>query len=112
MPKWLVIAILAAAAFWAYKHRDRFLPASKEAPKPAAESALSQASREAADAGSSGGGITDRMSPDDVRRVLGPPDDVSSGTTDTGHPYERWTYRSVGKVVVFEDGVVARVERP
>jgi hypothetical protein len=35
---------------------------------------------------------------------------VDSETSDSGVAREKWTYRSVGKTVVFENGVVARVE--
>jgi hypothetical protein len=56
-----------------------------------------------------GGAVTENMTPDQVRALLGSPDDVSSETTATGGPREIWTYRSVGKSVVFENGVVAGV---
>jgi hypothetical protein len=50
------------------------------------------------------------MTPDQVRALLGPPDDVTSETTEMGASRERWTYRSVGKSVVFENGIVVRIE--
>ena len=57
----------------------------------------------------SGGAVTENMTPDQVRALIGSPDDVSSETTATGGPREVWTYRSVGKTVIFENGVVAGV---
>ena len=112
MPRWVLVAIVAAAGFWAYKHRDRFLPAPKTDAKPAAETPLAEASREAASAGGSAAGVSENMTPDDVRRLLGPPDDVTTGSTETGKPIEKWTYRAAGRLVVFQDGVVVRIERP
>lgn len=50
------------------------------------------------------------MTPEQVRALLGPPDSVDSETSETGVAREKWTYRSVGKTVVFENGIVARVE--
>ena len=50
------------------------------------------------------------MTPDQVRALLGPPDSVDSSTTDTGVTVEKWRYRSVGKTVVFENGIVTRIE--
>jgi len=50
------------------------------------------------------------MTADQVRALLGPPDSVDSETTDGGSARERWTYRTAGKTVVFENGIVIRVE--
>jgi hypothetical protein len=50
------------------------------------------------------------MTPDQVRALLGPPDSVDSETSDFGAAREKWTYRSAGKTVVFENGIVTRVE--
>ncbi len=49
------------------------------------------------------------MTPDQVRALLGSPDDVSTETTGSGVARETWTYRSVGKTVVFENGVAVSV---
>ena len=111
MTRWVLVALAAAAVLWGYRHRERFLPTTAPS-APAAETPLAEASREASQAGSSGAGVTENMTADDVRRMLGAPDEVSTGATETGKPIERWTYRAAGRVVVFEAGVVARVERP
>jgi hypothetical protein len=50
------------------------------------------------------------MTTDQVRALIGPPDSVESETGENGVARERWTYRQVGKTVVFENGVVVRVE--
>jgi len=52
----------------------------------------------------SNGGVTENMTPDQVRALLGAPDDVS---TEGGR--EVWTYRTAGKTVVFENGVATSV---
>jgi hypothetical protein len=57
-----------------------------------------------------GGAVSENMTPDQVRALLGPPDSAESDTTDAGVARERWTYRSAGKTVVFENGVVVRIE--
>jgi hypothetical protein len=45
-----------------------------------------------------------------VRALLGSPDEVTTDTTANGAPRETWHYRSVGKKVVFENGVAVSVE--
>ena len=62
-----------------------------------------------ADQPANAGTVTENMTPDQVRALMGSPDDISNETTATGGPREVWTYRSVGKSVVFENGVVAGV---
>jgi hypothetical protein len=54
-------------------------------------------------------GVTENMTPDQVRALLGPPDEVESGTTENGQSRQTWTYRRVGKTVVFENGVAVSV---
>jgi hypothetical protein len=55
------------------------------------------------------GSVSENMTPEQVRALLGSPDDVASETMGNGGTREIWTYRSVGKSVVFENGVVAAV---
>jgi len=69
-----------------------------------------QAQREADAAAPSGGAVSENMTPDQVRSLLGSPDETRTETSETGASRERWIYRSVGKSVVFENGVVIRVE--
>jgi hypothetical protein len=54
-------------------------------------------------------GVTENMTPDQVRALLGAPDDVEKTTLDNGGTRETWTYRSAGKTVVFENGVAVSV---
>ena len=56
-----------------------------------------------------GGSVSENMTPDQVRALLGTPDDVATETTSTGGTRETWTYRNVGKTVVFENGVAVSV---
>jgi hypothetical protein len=63
-----------------------------------------------ADAPANPGTVSENMTPDQVRSLLGPPSDVRSETTDSGMRRERWVYTAVGKTVVFENGVVVSVE--
>src|SRR5262245_48277004 len=51
---------------------------------------------------SAGGSVSENMTPEQVRALLGTPDDVSTETTASGGTRETWTYRRVGKTVVFE----------
>jgi len=60
--------------------------------------------------GEAGGSVSENMTPEQVRALLGPPDSVDSATGEDGVARERWTYKQVGKTVVFENGIVVRVE--
>lgn len=57
----------------------------------------------------SAGAVTENMTPDQVRALLGAPDDVSTETTDSGVARETWTYRNAGKSVVFENGIAVSI---
>jgi hypothetical protein len=56
-----------------------------------------------------GGGVSENMTPEQVRALLGPPDEVTTETTPSGVSREIWAYRSVGKSVVFENGIVSAI---
>jgi hypothetical protein len=58
---------------------------------------------------SGGGAVSENMTPEQVRSLLGAPDEVTTETTGSGAARETWTYRSVGKSVVFENGIVREV---
>jgi hypothetical protein len=73
----------------------------------ARNSARETAGREAD--GGGGGSVSENMTPDQVRALLGSPDETSTETLPSGVTRETWTYRSVGKSVVFENGIVASV---
>lgn len=107
--------------FFLVKQYGLFSPATPEAPRgnpidrarsaasasDARTSAGGALAREADQPGS--GAVTENMTPDQVRALLGSPDDVASETLDNGSTRETWTYRSVGKSVVFENGIAVSV---
>jgi|SRR5215472_3219650 len=68
------------------------------------------AQREADSPPVAGGAVTENMTPDQVRALLGSPSEIRTETTDSGARRERWIYAAVGKSVVFENGVVSAVE--
>ena len=118
----LVLAVLGAG-WWIVQSQHLIGPApegERAAPIDRARAAAragearngqTEAAARALDSPPSGGNaVSENMTPDQVRTLLGPPDAVDSGTTDSGGTIEKWTYRQVGKTVVFENGVVARVE--
>jgi hypothetical protein len=74
-----------------------------------ANTARSDAAQSAVDSGSAGAGVTENMTKDQVRALLGPPSDTRSQTLDNGVVQETWTYDQVGKTVVFENGVAISV---
>lgn len=57
-----------------------------------------------------GGSVSENMTPEQVRHLIGPPDEVSTETTGSGAKRETWTYKNVGKSVVFENGIVVSVQ--
>ena len=61
------------------------------------------------EADQSAAGVTENMTPEQVRALLGAPDDVQTETLDSGARRETWSYRSVGKTVVFENGIAVSV---
>lgn len=86
---------------------DRARAIKAKADSKAAEN--ESASREADSNAPQAAGVTENMTPDQVRALLGPPDEVQTGTADNGRPQETWTYRRVGKTVVFENGVAVSI---
>ncbi len=116
--KRLLLFVIAAVVLWYLAKNFGLLPAgvagggSTTAPIDRARTAAAASdARTAAGQGvareadqPSNGGVTENMTPDQVRALLGAPDEVS---TDGGR--EVWTYRSVGKTVTFENGVATSV---
>ncbi len=119
----LLLLLVAGAGLWIV--RSALLPntstpeAGSRAPIERARAAaratgaqntqLEAAAREA-EAPVPGGSVSENMTPDQVRALLGSPDSVDSETSETGVAREKWTYRNVGKTVVFENGIVVSVE--
>ena len=86
---------------------DRARAVKAKADSKAAEN--ESASHEADSNAPPAAGVTENMTPDQVRALLGPPDDVQTGTSDNGRQQETWTYRRAGKTVVFENGVAVSI---
>ncbi|MGH9366124.1 MAG: hypothetical protein ACRD3M_00430 [Thermoanaerobaculia bacterium] len=119
----LVILLVLALGWWLLTRSGLFSmkPAGEAPTAPAdrARTAAAAASSRAgqtdaaqreADAPAPSGMITENMTPDQVRELIGPPEETMTETSETGAKRERWLYRRVGKTVVFENGVVVRVE--
>lgn len=123
MSRLILLVIVVAAALWLYKHSaggllgtkddgasrapiERARDAARRSDARAAET--DQLGREAA-TGREAGRVQENMTPAEVRALMGSPDEVTSGTSANGAPQETWIYRSVGKTVVFENGVAISV---
>jgi hypothetical protein len=119
----LVIALVVALAWWLLNRSGVFTmkPGSESATAPAdrARTAAAASSGRAgetdtaqreADAPTAAGTISENMTSEQVRALLGAPDETTSETSETGGSRERWIYRRVGKTVVFENGIVVRIE--
>ncbi len=111
----IALLVLAAAAIWIWRNPGELkkLAPGNAAPSPKASepqpnSQLNEAAREAEK--SSGGGVTENMTPEQVRGLLGSPDEVESYTSDAGKPGEKWTYRQAHRMVVFENGIAISVQ--
>lgn len=89
---------------------DRARAVAREAERLRQESERMQRESESGPPPSGGGYVTENMTPDQIRRLLGAPDEVSTETSGSGAPRERWTYRAAGKTVIFENGIAVRVE--
>jgi hypothetical protein len=123
MKRFLIFAIALAIAWYLAKNFGLLPSSNGPVGSPTAPIERARAAAAAADARTSAGQgiareadqpvnagtVTENMTPDQVRALIGSPDDVSTETTATGGPREVWTYRSVGKTVIFENGVVAGV---
>ena len=120
----LLVLLVLAGGFWLVRTQNLFGPAADAAgdgtaaPTDRARAAARASARREAQTevatqnvdAASPGRVSENMTPEQVRALLGPPDSVDSETSDSGVAREKWTYRSVGKTVVFENGTVARIE--
>ena len=120
--RFLLLLIVAGAGLWILKSSGVVGSKSEEASSTApidraravakkAQSRDMQTSEAAREAESTapGAGVTENMTPEQVKALLGSPDDVTTETTDTGRPREKWLYRSAGKTVTLENGIVVSV---
>jgi hypothetical protein len=120
----LLVFLVLAGGLWLAKTQHLFGPPpstagdSTPAPTDRARAAAQASARRNAQAEAAtqsleapaAGRVSENMTPEQVRALLGPPDSVDSEISDSGVSREKWTYRSAGKTVVFENGTVARIE--
>jgi hypothetical protein len=78
--------------------------------KSAERNTARQGAQSEADSAPPSGVVTENMTPDQVRALLGSPSEIQSETTESGARRERWVYSSVGKTVLFENGVVVSIQ--
>jgi hypothetical protein len=83
--------------------------ARKAAAASSSRSAETTGAQAASEATAPGAGVSENMTPDQVRALLGAPTETSSETLESGVKRETWTYRDVGKSVIFENGVVTSI---
>ena len=111
--KRVLLLLLAAGIVWyLVKH------SASSTLKPGVDGAASPIERARSAAGASDArtaagdavsAVSENMTPDQVRALLGSPDDVQTETLENGSTRETWTYRNVGKTVIFENGVAVSV---
>jgi len=119
----LIVLLVLALGWWLLTRAGILSRGSNEAapaaPVDRARTAAAASSRRAgdtnaaqreADAPAPSGSVSENMTPEQVQALLGAPDETESETTETGASRQKWIYKSVHKTVVFENGVVVRVE--
>ncbi len=125
MGRLILLVIVLAVGFWLYKNSAGGLLGSRStgveasAPLDRANAAARKANERQMEADrighedaytGAGSQINENMTPSDVRALLGKPDEITTGVSETGAPREIWLYRSVGKKVIFQNGFVVSVE--
>jgi hypothetical protein len=121
----ILLVLVVAVGLWLYKHSSGGLlgsrndEASDRAPIERARQAAQKVKERQAEVDRLGsesappreaGRVQENMTPAEVRALMGPPDEIVPGTTDSGASRETWLYKSVGKKVVFENGIAVSVE--
>jgi hypothetical protein len=125
MARLILLLLVVGAGLWLYKHSSGGLLGSREKDSPSGapierarqaartaedrQAEIDRLGREAAQPAPAGQ-IHENMTPAEVRALLGPPDEVTPGYSASGGPRETWVYKSVGKKVVFENGVAVSIE--
>ena len=125
MARLILLVIVLAVGYWLFKNSaggllgSRGTDSSSSAPIDRAREAARKADARHAETDQLGtedsapreaGRVQENMTPAEVRALLGAPDEVTSDTSETGAPRETWVYRSVGRKVVFENGVAVSVD--
>jgi len=120
----LALAIVLLIAWWVFTKSGLFgrhepaavdgrapIERAREVSRKSAERNAARSSAQTeADSTAPGGAVTENMTPDQVRALLGSPSDIQSETTESGARREKWIYSSVGKTVIFENGVVVSIQ--
>ena len=120
MKRLLLLLVVAGIGFYLYKQRVVSSGAAgpstgNPVERARAAAGASDARTAAGDAVAreadqpAGGAVSENMTPDQVRALLGAPDDVQRETLENGSTRETWSYRNVGKTVVFENGIAVSV---
>ncbi|HEY3173257.1 MAG TPA: hypothetical protein VGK86_11855 [Thermoanaerobaculia bacterium] len=128
MGRLILLVIVLAVGYWLYKNSSGGILGSRStggvesstsAPLDRAREAARKSNERQLEADrmghedtSTGVGsqIHENMKPSEVRALLGAPDEIMSSVSETGAPREIWTYRSVGKKVIFQNGFVISIE--
>jgi len=122
MKRLLLLLVGVGVVWYLAKSYGLFSPATPAAPNGGpieraraaaaasdARTAAGTAAGREADQPGGAAGVTENMTPDQVRALLGSPDDIQTETTASGANRETWTYRSVGKTVIFENGMAISI---
>jgi hypothetical protein len=123
MGRLILVLLVLGAGLWLVRTQHLFGPAADPgaavaptdraraaARASAARNAQTEAASQSLDGQTPAGAVTENMTPAQVRALLGPPDAVDSETADSGASREKWTYRTAGKTVVFENGIVVHID--
>jgi hypothetical protein len=123
MGRLLLALLVLGAGLWLVRTQHLFSPGVEKGPATApadraraaarasaAQDAQTEAASRSLDGQATGSAVTENMTREQVRALLGPPDSVESEATDSGISREKWTYRTAGKTVVFENDVVVRID--
>jgi hypothetical protein len=124
----LLVLLILAGGLWLAQTQHLFGPAADPADQgtaapadraraaaraSAARNAQTDAASRSLDsqaAAAPAGAVTENMTREQVRALLGPADSVETESSESGAGREKWTYRNPGKIVVFENGVVVRID--
>lgn len=125
MARLILLVLVLAVGYWLFKNSaggllgTRKTNSSSEAPIDRAREAARKADARHSEADRMGteaaapreaGRVHENMTSAEVRTLMGAPDEIMSESPETGPPRETWFYRSVGKKIVFQNGVAVSVE--